>query len=59
MLYLFATNIKTLEHAYKNSAPYKELEKVFVKQCAPNHMPDPKRQWSVLKILIKIIQSYQ
>ena len=27
----------------------KKLAKVFVEHYAPNHMPGPKRQWSVLK----------
>ena len=27
----------------------KKEEKVFVKHHAPNHIPGPKRQWSVLK----------
>ena len=31
-------------------------EKVFVKHYVPNHMPEPKIQWSILKIFTKIIQ---
>ena len=26
-----------------------ELENVFVKHYAPNHMPDPKGEWSLLE----------
>ena len=34
-----------------------KLEKVFVKHYAPNHIPDPKGEWSVLTYIDKHIQT--
>ena len=35
------------EYALNFSEKKKELENVFVKHYAPNHMPDPKGEWSL------------
>ena len=35
----------------------KTLENVFVKHYAPNQMPDPKGKWSLLEMLMEIIQN--
>ena len=34
---------------YFHVSSIKELEKVLVKHYAPNHMPDPKEEWSLLE----------
>ena len=35
-----------------------KLENVFVKHYAPNHMPDPKGEWSLKKIIQNFITEY-
>ena len=50
-LFSFQNNLKDLDPAYKIDLDFwdrfwKELENVFMKHYAPNHMPDPKGEWT-------------
>ena len=39
--------MRSLDRAYSGPEVKEKLENVFVKHYAPNHMPDPKGEWSL------------